>query len=74
MTLVPAGGLLANKGGQNSLRQRQNTYSAIYLQEQKTRFLALTVFFFRACFATEMQIAYVAHKAPITWPTKNIVL
>ena len=46
MMLVPAGGLLASKGGQNSLRQRQNTYSAIYLQEQKTRFLALTVFFF----------------------------
>ena len=67
MTLVPAGGLLANMGGQD----RQNTHSAIYLQEQKTRFLALTVFFFRACFATEMQIAYVAHKAPITWPTKN---
>ena len=72
MTLVPAGGLLANMGGQNSLRQRQNTHSAIYLQEQKTRFLALTVFFFfRACFGTKMQIAYVAHKAPITWPTKN---
>ena len=46
MTLVPAGGLLANMGGQDSLRQRQNTHSAIYLQEQKTRFLALTVFFF----------------------------
>ena len=74
MTLVPAGGLLANMGGQDSLRQRQNTHSAIYLQEQKTRFLALIVFFFfffRACFATKMQIAYVAHKAPITWPTKN---
>ena len=71
MTFVPAGGLLANMGGQDSLRQRQNTHSAIYLQEQKTRFLALTVFFFRACFATKMQIAYVAHKAPITWPTKN---
>ena len=48
MTLVPAGGLLANMGGQDSLRQRQNTHSAIYLQEQKTRFLALTVFFFSA--------------------------
>ena len=73
MTLVPAGGLLANMGGRDSLRQRQNTHSAIYLQEQKTRFLALIVFFFffRACFATKMQIAYVAHKAPITWPTKN---
>ena len=77
MTLVPAGGLLANMGGQDSLRQRQNTHSAIYLQEQKTRFLPLTIFFlfffffFRACFATKMQIAYVAHKAPITWPTKN---
>ena len=73
MTLVPAGGLLANKGGQNSLRQRQNTRSAIYLQEQKTCFLALSVFFFffPLCFATKMQIAYVAHKAPITWPTKN---
>ena len=73
MTLVPAGGLLANKGGQNSLRQRQNTRSAIYFQEQKTRFLALSVFFFffPLCFATKMQIAYVAHKAPITWPTKN---
>ena len=46
MTLVPAGGLLANMGGQDSLRQRQNTHSAIYLQEQKTRFLALIVFFF----------------------------
>ena len=71
MTLVLAGGLLANMGGQDSLRQRQNTHSAIYLQEQKTRFLALTVFFFPLCFATKMQIAYVAHKAPITWPTKN---
>ena len=46
MTLVPTGGLLANKGGQDSLRERQNTHSAIYLQEQKTRFLALTVFLF----------------------------
>ena len=46
MTLVPAGGLLANMGGQDSLRQRQNTHSAIYLQEQKTRFLALIVFIF----------------------------
>ena len=55
MTLVPAGGLLANMAGQDSLRQRQNTHSAIYLQEQKTRFLALIVFFFfRACFATKM--------------------
>ena len=45
---VPAGGLLANKGGQNSLRQRQNTRSAIYLQEQKTRLLALSFFFFSA--------------------------
>ena len=75
MTLVPAGGLLANKGGQNSLRQRQNIRSAIYLREQKTRLLALSVFFFfffsRACFATKMQIAYVSHKAPITWPTKK---
>ena len=76
MTLVPAGGLLANKGGQNSLRQRQNTRSAIYFQEQKTRFLALSVFFFfffffPLCFATKMQIGYVAHKAPITWPTKK---
>ena len=68
---VPAGGLLANKGGQNSLHQRQNTRSAIYLQEQKTRLLALSFFFFPLCFATKMQIAYVAHKAPITWPTKN---
>ena len=46
MTLVPAGGLLANMGGQDSLRQRQNTHSAIYLQEQKTHFLALIVFVF----------------------------
>ena len=46
MTLVPAGGLLANMGGRDSLRQRQNTHSAIYLQEQKTRFLALIVFIF----------------------------
>ena len=38
VTLVPAGGLLANKGGQDSLRQRQNTHSAIYLQEQKPVF------------------------------------
>ena len=86
MTLVPAGGLLANMGGQDSLRQRQNTHSAIYLQEQKNTFSGVNrlffvfcfcffvfvfVFFFRACFATKMQIAYVAHKAPITWPTKN---
>ena len=28
MALVPAGGLLANMGGQDSLRQRQNTHSA----------------------------------------------
>ena len=71
MTLVPAGGLLANMGGQNSLRQRQNTHSAIYLQEQKTRFLALTVFFFPRLLWYQNAIAYVAHKAPITWPTKN---
>ena len=74
MTLVPAGGLLANMGGQDSLRQRQNTHSAIYLQEQKNTFSGVNRFFFffpRACFATKMQIAYVAHKAPITWPTKN---
>ena len=71
MTLVPAGGLLANMGGQDSLRQRQNTHSAIYLQEQKNTFSGVNRFFFRACFATKMQIAYVAHKAPITWPTKK---
>ena len=29
------------------------------------------LFFFRACFATKMQIAYLAHMAPIIWPTKN---
>ena len=63
--------LLVNKGGQGILRKMHNTHSAIYLQEQKTRLLALNVFFFRACFATKMQIAYVAHKAPIIWPTKN---
>ena len=48
-----------------------NTHSAIHLQEQKTRLLTLTVFFFRVCFAIKMEIAYVAHKAPIIWPTKN---
>ena len=35
MTLVPAGGLLANMGGQDSLRQRQNTHSAIYCKSKK---------------------------------------
>ena len=44
-----------------------NTHSAIHLQEQKTRLLTLTVFFFRVCFAIKMEIAYV----PIIWPTKN---
>ena len=46
MTLVPAGGLLANKGGQDSLRQRPNTHSAVYLQEQKTTFSGVNRFFF----------------------------
>ena len=48
-----------------------NTHSAIHLQEQKTRLLTINVFFFRVCFAIKMEIAYVAHKAPIIWPTKN---
>ena len=47
-----------------------NTHSAIHLQEQKTRLLTLTVFF-RVCFAIKMEIAYVARRAPIIWPTKN---
>ena len=48
MALVPAGGLLANMGGQDSLRQRQNTHSAIYLQEQKNTFSGVNRFFFSA--------------------------
>ena len=31
----------------------------------------MVLFFFRACFDTKMQIAYVAHKAPVIWPTKH---
>ena len=46
MTLVPAGGLLANKGRQDSLRERQITHSAIYLQEQKNTFSGVNRFFF----------------------------
>jgi len=37
----------------------------------KNTYTGLKCFFFRACFATKMQIAYVARKAPIIWPTKN---
>ena len=50
MTLLPAGGLLANKGRQDSLRERQNTHSAIYLQEQKNTFSGVNRFcFFFVC-------------------------
>ena len=35
ITLIPPGGLLANKGGQGILREIHNIHVAIHLHEQK---------------------------------------
>ena len=46
ITLIPPGGLLANKGEQGILREMHNIHVAIHLQEQKTWFLVLNGYFF----------------------------
>ena len=73
ITLISPGGLLAKKSEQDILREMHNSHTAIYFLVQKPScFLAFYEnFFCRACFATKMQIAYVAHKAPVIWPTKH---
>ena len=72
MWLITANSARGNAtGGQYILRERHNTHSVIYLQEQKHMFSGVNCIFLLffiylfifvgACFATKLQMAYVAH-------------
>ena len=66
ITLIPLGDLLANKGGQGTLREMQNIHVAIHLQEQKTWFLALNGYFFST-------LAFLQKYKPLTLPIRHLL-